>query len=215
MNQFIYPSSGFLFRDRQDAAFQLIKKLTRFKGENGVVFAIPRGGIPMGRLIADELDWPLEPLLIKKIGHPENPEYAIGAVTMDGENLFRKPDGVPDHYFEREVRRIRSLLLDRQKRYMGSRPLQQLEGRIALVIDDGIATGRTLEVGLRSLRKRNPKSLVVAVPVASPEAAQRICQQCDEFICLQEPEDFAGIGQFYEDFRQVDDEEVEKLLKPI
>jgi len=202
-----------LFKDRHDAALQLIPALEKYRNTPGVIFAVPRGGVPIGYYIARHYDLPLELLLIKKIGHPMNKEVAIGAVSMEDFEV----DGryaLPPGYVEKEVREISSALHQRYKRFMGEyhKPVD-VTGKTVIIVDDGVATGNTVLAAIRVMRKKNAGKIVVAVPVASPDSADRIRKQADELICLYTPDDFMGVGQFYSDFAQVSDEEVEQLLK--
>ncbi|MFM7218369.1 MAG: phosphoribosyltransferase [Bacteroidota bacterium] len=200
-----------IFKDRLDAAEQLVPHLKHIKGP-GVVFAVPRGGVPMGRYVAHFLGWPLRPLLIKKIGHPQNPEYAIGAVTLDGVEMDSIPADVSETYLEQEARKLTGLLKQRQQAYGFFDADKSLAGKTVLVIDDGVATGRTLLAGITWLKRKNPDSIILAVPVAASEALDKLEAVCDRVICLYQPEEFFGVGQFYESFPQVEDEDVEKEL---
>ena len=201
-----------MFRDRIDAGFQLSTALARYKGQPGIVLAIPRGGIPVGFIVAGELGMPLEILLSKKIGHPAQPEYAIGAITLTDRDIEPHP-GVTDAYIEEQTRLIREKLRENQQKFMGDRKPTPLENKILIVVDDGIATGHTLMSTLKMLRKEKPGRIVVAVPVCPVDAAKRISEVADEFVTLLLPESFHGVGGFYEDFSQVSDEEVKKYLR--
>jgi putative phosphoribosyl transferase len=202
-----------LFRDRQDAALQLIPALEKFRGAPGVVFAVPRGGVPIGYYIAQHYNLPLELLLIKKIGHPLNKEVAVGAVSLEDYEVEGHYNLPPD-YVEKEVREIALALQERYKRFMGeNHQPTDVKGKTVIIIDDGVATGNTILSAIRIMRKKNPGKIVVAVPVASPHATERIREEADELICLHEPDDFYGVGQFYSNFSQVSDDEVEHFLK--
>lgn len=200
------------FRNREHAAELLIPLLRKYIGGDGVVFAIPRGGVPIGRILADHLHWPLKPLLIKKIGHPTNTEYAIGAVSLDQVLLDDLVEPVSNLYLENEVYRLRRMLQDCANLYGQESVQLDLLGKTVIIVDDGIATGRTLLAGVLYLRKYNPTKIIVAVPVAAREAAVRIQKEVDEFICLHTPEQFVGVGEFYSYFPQVNDEQVITLL---
>lgn len=206
-------SSGMRFKDRIQAATHLSEKLLKYKNTDGVVLAIPRGGMPLGAVVSKNLNLPLSILLSKKIGHPANKEYAIGAVTLFGLHLNENAASVSKDYLESETEKIRSNLLSRQNLFLGNKPLPSIKDKIAIIIDDGIATGETIIAGIQQLRSQEPKKIIVAVPVSAKDTAYKIAQQTDEFICLYLPEDFKGVGEFYENFEQVSDDEVIAILK--
>lgn len=201
------------FRDRYAAALQLIPLLEKYKNEQGVVLAVPRGGVPLGYYIAKNYNFPMELLLTKKIGHPASAELAIGAVSME-DYILDKRHQVPQAYIDNEIKKIRESLKEKYVKFMGHdhQPLE-VENKTVIIVDDGIATGNTMLAAIKMMRKKKPKKIIVAVPVAPPETAKRIRQEADEFICLYTPEDFFGVGQFYIDFSEVSDEEVIRLLK--
>jgi putative phosphoribosyl transferase len=200
------------FKDRNDAAQQLIPHLEKYKNEKGMVLAVPRGGVPIAYLIAKTYNLPLELLMTKKIGHPFLSEYAIGAVSLEDE-ITDNRYGVPQSYIDNEVSRIRESLKERYKLFMGDHKPIDIENKIVIIVDDGVATGNTILSTIKMLRKRKPKKIVVAVPVAPPEVAKKIKQQVDDFICLYTPQPFIGVGLHYMNFTQVSDEEVIQLLK--
>jgi predicted phosphoribosyltransferase len=203
------------FIDRYDAAMQLARRLDEYKGEDGVVLAVPRGGVPIGYYLAKHLDLALDLLMTKKIGHPLDEEYAIGAVGLEDSVMENMSGELPAGYVEQETERIRQEMKDRYRQFMGDRQPVDIRGKVVIVVDDGIATGRTILATVKMLRNRQPRKLVVAVPVASREAASRISREVDEFICLYTPDPFYAIGLFYQDFSQVDDVEVIRLLKEL
>ena len=202
------------FTNRYDAAMQLAKKLEKYKGEQGVVLAVPRGGVPIGFYIAKHLNFELDLLMSKKLGHPYNEEFAIGAVGFEDE-IIEETQGISPEYIDEEVANIHSQLKERYKKFMGSKQPIDINGKIVIVVDDGVATGRTILATLEMLRRKKPRKLVVAVPVSSLEAAERIRRAVDEFICLHTPTPFFGVGRFYTDFSQTTDEEVIALLKEL
>lgn len=168
---------------------------------------MPRGGVPVAYAVAKELGFPIEVILTKKIGHPINKEYAIGAASLT--DYFIEPhDDITEFYIKQEVERIRTRLKEMYKRFMGDREPESLEGRTVIVIDDGIATGNTLMGTVNVLRKSKPGKIVIGVPVASKSAIQKLSKEVDEVVALLIPEEFYGVGAFYEDFEQVSDEEV-------
>lgn len=202
-----------LFKDRNDAAFQLVPFLDKYKSDQGVVFAVPRGGVPIGFVLARHFNFPLELLLTKKIGHPLNKEVAVGAVSMEDYEVSEHYD-LPQSYIREEVQNITAALQERYRRFMGeNHQPPDLKGKTVIIVDDGVATGSTILSAIKVIRKKNPAKIIVAVPVASPSSIDRINEQVDDFICLNAPDDFYGVGQFYDDFTQVTDEEVEQLLK--
>ncbi len=202
------------FIDRYDAAMQLATKLEKYKNEDGVILAVPRGGVPIGYYLAKHLDFTLDLLMTKKLGHPANDEFAIGAVGIES-IIIEEAYQIPKEYIQQQTKRIRQELIERYKKFMGDREPAVLKNKIVIVIDDGVATGRTILATLRMLRSREPKKLVVAVPVASQEAAEKIKKEVDDFICLYTPKTFYGVGRFYDDFSQTSDEEVIALLKEL
>lgn len=200
------------FKDRLDAAMQLVPLLEKYRNEQGVILAVPRGGVPIGHYLANHFNFPFELLMTKKLGHPQEPEFAIGAVTLEGSVVDEGHDVSP-RWVEKETARIRQALQDRYHRFMGERkPLSALEGKTLIVVDDGIATGRTILAAIPMLRMKAPKRIVVAVPVAPPDAAAEFGAVVDDFVCVYSPADFWGVGSFYQNFEQVEDEEVAALL---
>ena len=189
------------FTDRYDAAMQLAKKLEKYKGENGVVLAVPRGGVPIGYFIASQLGFELDLLMSKKLGHPYNEEFAIGAVGLEDE-IIEETQGISLEYINEEVNNIHRQLKERYSKFMVDKKPVDITGKIVIVVDDGVATGRTILATLEMLRRKNPAKLLVAVPVSSREAAERIRKEVDEFVCLYTPFPFYGVGRFYRDFSQ-------------
>ena len=202
------------FTNRYDAATKLAPLLEKYKNEEGVILAVPRGGVPIGYYLAKHLDFALDLLMTKKLGHPVDREFAIGAVSIEN-HIIEEMLGVTPDYIEEETKRIRQHLIKRYKKFMGDREPADIKNKIVIVVDDGVATGRTILATLKMLRGRQPKKLVVAVPVASMEAAERIRQEVDDFICLYTPDPFYGVGRFYDDFSQTTDEEAMILLKEL
>lgn len=196
-----------MFQDRMDAAIQLAEALKKYKNEEGVVLAIPRGGVPIAFVIAKELGWPLDVILIKKIGYPLNPEFAIGAVSMQG-RIINKSIDVDKEYIESETLKIREMLKERYHKYMGDRKPADLTGKTVIIVDDGIATGQTVQASVDIAKAVNAGKIVIAVPVGPPDTIEKFRQQVDEVICLETPEEFYAVGQFYRNFEQTDDEEV-------
>ncbi|MGZ5242371.1 MAG: phosphoribosyltransferase [Bacteroidia bacterium] len=201
-----------MFTDRLDAAMKLADALKNYKNEEAVVMAIPRGGVPIGYVIAKKLHLPLDVMLIKKIGYPMNQEYAIGAVSMQG-RIVNKNIEVDEEYIEAETKRIREMLNERYHKYMGDRKPTDLKGKTVIIVDDGIATGQTMQASIDIAKKNEAKKIVIAVPVGPPETIQKFRRQVDEVVCLETPEVFFAVGQFYQNFDQTEDAEVISFLK--
>jgi predicted phosphoribosyltransferase len=201
-----------MFYDRTDAGLQLAGKLTKYAHRKDcIILAVPRGGVPVGFAAAESLGLPLDVILAKKIGHPMNREYAIGAASLS--DYFVVPhEDVTENYITEELQKVRIRLKEMEERFIGNRPVINPENKTVILIDDGIATGNTLLATVRLIRKRNPAKLVIAVPVASYSAAEKLSVECDEFVCLLIPDMFGGVGGFYERFDQVSDEEVKDYL---
>ena len=196
-----------MFRDRTEAGLLLAEKLKKFKNDPGVVLAVPRGGVPVAYFVARELGFPIEVILTKKIGHPANKEYAIGSASLT--DYFIIPhEHVTAQYIRNELVQIRSKLREMYKKFMGDKEPELLKGKTVIVVDDGVATGNTLLGTIQVLRKSNPEKIIIAVPVASENAVEKLSKQADEVIALLVPEEFYGVGAFYNDFSQVSDEEV-------
>ena len=203
-----------IFKDRIVAGDLLAERLEVYKKDNAIVMAIPRGGVPIGYVIAKKLHLPLEVVLSKKITHPLHKEYAIGAVTLNGLVLSDAALEVPKSYIEEETKNIRTLLAARYQDYYGKKEPLQLKDRVLIIVDDGIATGNTILSTLEMLYEEKPKKIVVAIPVASPNALLKLKNSAfiDEVICLSAPAGFRAVSQFYQNFDQVDDLEVRALL---
>jgi putative phosphoribosyl transferase len=201
----------FMFQNRIEAGLLLAAKLRKYKNDPGIVLAVPRGGVPVAYAVAKELGFPIEVILTKKIGHPMNKEYAIGAASLT--DYFIVPDeNISEEYIQQEVERIRSRLKEMYKIFMGDMEPESLEGKTVIVIDDGIATGNTLMGTVNVLRKSKPGKIIIGVPVASKSAIQKLSKEVDEVVAVLIPEEFYGVGAFYEDFEQVSDEEVNFYL---
>jgi predicted phosphoribosyltransferase len=203
-----------IFKDRYDAALNLIPLLEKYRKETGVVLAVPRGGVPIGYHIARAFHFPLELLLTKKIGHPASKELAIGAVSLVSEVIDDRHH-VPEEYIEHEIKKIRESLRERYKKFVGDREPEDLQGKTVIIVDDGIATGNTIMASIKMIRTKHPKKIVIAVPVAPAETAARLRAVVDDFVCCHTPKHFFGVGQFYEDFSEVSDQEVIDLMKEI
>lgn len=202
-----------MFADRVDAARRLAKALGKYKGRNPLVLAIPRGAVPMAEIVADELQGELDVVLVRKLRSPYSSEFAVGSVDESGWCYvadYAAREGANPEYIEREKKVQLGILAQRRAQYI---PPSNPEGRIAIVVDDGLATGSTMIAALHALRARNPAVLVCAVPVSPPDTLEKVKKLADETVCLETPEYFQAVGQFYASFPQVEDEEVVRILK--
>ena len=211
-------SSG-RFVDRRDAGRQLARRVAALKLDHPIVYALPRGGVPVAAEIAAVLGAPLDLVLVRKIGAPMQPELAVGAV-VDGESPelvinhdIARLTGATQEYIDAACARELAEIERRRMRYLPDRPRPDPKDRTAIVVDDGIATGATAIAALHALKKRGARRLVVAVPVAPPDTVARLAREADEVVCLLEPVDFWGISSFYADFHQLEDEEVTRALE--
>jgi putative phosphoribosyl transferase len=205
-----------LFRDRLDAGRQLAERLAAYRGRSPAVFAIPRGGVPVGAEIARGLGGVLDVVVARKLGAPLHAEFAIGAVTADG-GRFLDQDilhqlRVSDAYLSRVTKEQSEEARRREQQFRGGLPPIAVKGRVALLVDDGLATGATMRAAARSLHRRAPDRLVVAVPVGSREGCAALREEADEVVCLAKPDPFYAVGLCYENFEQVEDAEVLWLL---
>ena len=211
-----FPHMSVAFADRDDAAKRLALALDSYRGSKPLVLAIPRGAVPMGRVIANELDGELDVLLVRKLRSPYSPELAIGALDETGWTYIAphaREVGATTEYIEREKQMQVTLLKQRRALYTPGRSPLDAKGRIVIVVDDGLATGATMVAALHAVGTKAPAKLVCAVPVASSRSLELVRGYCDDVICLKIPEDFYAVAQFYASFPQVEDHEVVALLK--
>ena len=205
-----------MFDDRTDAGIQLSEKLQHYRDEDVVVLAVPRGGLPVAALVAKSLNAPLDVALIKKLGHPFNREYAIGAVSLN--NVVINDDtGISKSYIQSETKRIREVLQQRHDQYYKNRSSQNLTGKVVIIIDDGIATGSTVLATIQLVATQNPSKIVVAIPVAPGMSVARLkdTPEVDEVICVSTPLNFHAVGQFYRKFGQVSDDEAISIFESL
>jgi predicted phosphoribosyltransferase len=203
------------FVNRIDAGRRLAERLRHLGPSHPVVLGLPRGGVPVAREVAAALHAPLDVLVVRKLGAPVQPELALGAITTAGMVVdwrLARQLGVSREEVEAIAAREREELASRERRYRGGRPAPAVEGRTVIVVDDGLATGATSEAAVRALRPRGPARIVLAVPVGSPSAVDRLSALADEVVCLDAPGWFMAVGEFYEDFSPTTDEEVEACL---
>ncbi len=208
------------FRDRDEAGHRLAKALAHHQGEDCAVFALPRGGVPVAAPVAQALKAPLDLILVRKIGVPYQPELAMGAIADAGGApfTFRNEDvialaGVSEAEFDQAKRRELKELDRRRALFFGARKRAEAAGRIALVVDDGVATGATTRAALHAARALGPKRLVLAVPVAPTDTLAVLRKEADEIVCLEDYSYFGAVGAYYDDFRQVEDAEVAEALR--
>ena len=208
-----------MFRDRLEAGEKLAEVLSDYRGEQVAVIAIPRGGVEVGYVIAERFDSPLEVTVPRKIGSPMDPELAVGAVAEDG-TIYVEEDvvkmlGVREDWIRVEAERELQEVRRRLELYRGGKPLPGLREYVVLLVDDGIATGATIIATARFLRKLNPRRLVIAAPVAPPEVLPKLSREADDVRCVETPTPFFAIGQFYQDFSQLDDSKVIEYLSKV
>jgi len=204
------------FQDRRDAGRRLAPLLEPFRDERPVVVGIPRGGVPVAAEVARVLGAPLDVVIVRKIGAPQNPEFAIGALAEGGIHVLSERTvralGLSDPELGALIARVEGELAEQRLRYRGARGPAQLGGRTAILVDDGLATGRSALAAVRSLRERGASRVILAVPVAAPESAEELRRHADEVVCVEEPADLWAVGYWYEDFRPTTGEEVAALL---
>lgn len=205
------------FKNRMHAGRHLAKRLENFRHHpDVVVLALPRGGVPVGYAIAKELDVPLDIMLVRKLGVPGHEELAMGAIASGGQRVLA-PEvvntlGISEEIIEAAARREMVEIERREKLYRANRPSPQLEDRIVVLVDDGLATGSTMLAAVHALRTENPRQVIVAVPVGAEETCRKLAVEADEVICLRMPDPFYAVGLWYENFTQTTDEEVIRLL---
>jgi putative phosphoribosyl transferase len=212
------PWPGRLFTDRRDAGRRLAGRLTGLAAEHPLVLALPRGGVPVAAEVAEDLGAELGVLIVRKLGAPGQPELGIGAL-VDGadpqvvlnEQVIAQLRPSPGYIAAEKARQLAEIER-RRMAYEGGRPPVEVKGRTVILVDDGLATGGTAKAALRALRRRDPRKLVLAVPVAPPDTLEEMRREADEVVCLATPEPFVAVGLYYEDFNQTTDEEVVELL---
>ncbi len=205
-----------MFRDRNDAALRLARQLQKYHARHdAVVLAVPRGGLVIGAVLSRELRLPLDVTLAHKIGHPENSELAIGAVSLTDEQVDEtslKKAGIPLDYVKGEVSRVREILSERSRLYRSRSAPIPLADKTVILTDDGAATGQTLLAAIALIRREKPLRIICAIPVAPAATATLLSLQADEVLCLESPKRFKAIGEFYRVFGQVEDDEAARLL---
>ena len=206
-----------MFADRVDAGARLAERLLKYRGQHALVLGIPRGGVPVAAEVARRLDADLDVIVARKVGAPGYPELAIGAVTANGGQFFNEDTirylGVSNAYLQMAVTEEMAEACRREARFRGGKPMRPLAGRTVIVVDDGLATGATMQAAVRSVRQHRPVRLVAAVPVGSREACRDLRPEVDELVCLYQPEPFHAVGLYYARFAPTEDAEVTRLLE--
>jgi len=200
-----------IFANRLTAARQLAAALSEYRGKHPLVLAIPRGAVPMAKIIAAELSGEMDVVLVRKLRAPGNPEFAIGSVDESGWVYladYASQVGASDEYIRKEVATQLEAIRQRRAQYTPVREPIDPAGRVVIVIDDGLATGATMIAALHALKAKQPKELICAVPVAPPDTIQKVSTKADRVVCLSAPMNFSAVAQFYMDFPQVSDDEV-------
>lgn len=208
-------STDMKFGDRTQAAYQLADKLKEQRGKHPLILAIPRGAVPMAKVLSDQLEGELDLILVHKFGFPQYPEFALGSVTEEGdiylgqgaESLGLKQSDI-EHSALREIEKLRK----KRELYTPRHKPADPKGRVVIIVDDGIATGATMTAAVRSLQLKDANRIIVATPVASSEAVRLLVDECAEVCAIDIPKDFLSVGQFYDDFSQVEDEEVIRIM---
>lgn len=212
-----FRSTEHVFKDRTDAGKMLARELTKFQDqENAIVLGLPRGGVPVAYEIAKELNLPLDVFVVRKLGTPDNREMAMGAIASGGVRVINgfvvNQLDISDEAIDRVAAEELKELKRREQKYRGNRPLPQLQDKVVLLVDDGLATGATMAAAVHAVKEYHPMQVVVAVPVASPQICSEFEQRVDEVFCVLTPENFHAVGSWYESFPQTSDEEVQRYL---
>lgn len=206
-----------LYKDRYDAGQQLAEKLLKYKEENPIILALPRGGVVLGYEIAKKLNAPLDIIVARKIGAPLQPELGVGAIAPKGVRILNneliRTLGISELQIEQIIEKETIEMNRRIELYRGELPQLDLDGKTVIIVDDGIATGISDKAAILSVKHFFPKKIILAVPICPPYAAEKFRQYVDEFLCLIQPSDFYAVGAYYENFEQTSDEEVIDLLK--
>jgi len=211
-------ASDLRFADRRAAGIELASKLSRYRGRNDVVvLALPRGGVPVAYVIAEALGAPLDIFVVRKLGMPGQPEFAVGAIASGGVRVLNDEaigwHAIPGNAIEAIARQELAELERREREYRQGRPLLDLHDRVVVLVDDGLATGSTMRAAVQAVRAHRPSRVVVAVPVGAAETCDAFAAITDETVCSRTPEPFRAVGLWYRDFSQTTDDEVRELLR--
>lgn len=205
-----------MFRDREEAADRLAARLARYRGRRPLVLGLPRGGVPMARRIADALEGEVDVILVRKLRAPDSPELAVGALDEEGHVHvadYAGELGADAAYLEQETARQQAVIRERAAEYRAVRPAADAQGRIVIVVDDGVATGETLRAALACLRARGPERLIAAVGVAPPRAVAELSEFADEVVVVEKPDWLSSVGEFFQDFSEVSQEQAVAALR--
>ena len=206
------------FKNRREAGVQLAILLQKYADDNLVVYALPRGGVSLGVEIAKKLHAPFDLVITKKIGHPGNPEYALCAIAEDGEPTCNQDDigYIDKHWLQEEIDRVRVEIKRRREKYFGEITHPDIEGKTAIIVDDGIATGYTMLAAINEIKRRKPGKIVVAIPITPEDTARELRKVTDDLVSVEiDPFYLGAVGAYYDDFSQVEDEEVIYLIKSL
>lgn len=205
-----------LFKDRSEAGKKLAELLLDYTSEDVVIYSLPRGGVVIGAEIAKVINAPLDIIISKKIGHPSNPDYAVCAIAEDGAPICNQSEleRLGPHWLDEEKRKARQEIQRRREEYLGNAEQRKIKGKTAIIVDDGIATGLTMIASIEEMKLREPKEIVVAIPIVPYFTSLKLEGMVDKVVYIEASRDFLGaVGAYYEDFAQVDDVEVKRLLK--
>ena len=202
-----------MFKDREEAGALIADALANYKRKDALVLALPRGGLPVARVIARQLSLPLDILVVKKLGHPDDPELAIGAVSEHDYELNSLARSVSQHYIKEQIKKLQNTIITRTAFLRENKSAQAIRNRIIILVDDGVATGATMILAIHVLRKQQPREIVIATPVAPLETVSQLENVADTVVCLQKPVQFTAVGVFYQNFNEVDDATAQALLR--
>ncbi len=207
-----------LFKNRTEAGQKLAELLSDYASEDVIVYALPRGGVILGAEIAKALHGPLDLIITRKIGHPSNPEYAVCALAEDGAPICNQSEleRLGHHWLEEEKHKAREEIQRRREEYVGGTTQLDIKGKTAIIVDDGIATGLTMIASIEEMKLHEPKEIVVAIPIVPYLTSLKLEGMVDKVVCVEATREFLGaVGAYYEDFTQVDDDEVKRILKEV